>query len=1135
MIRNQSPPQSIQVTPADSDAVHGARSSLQVLTFVVVDLAESSSVLERLGEGREEAGRSPHRALLRNAIAGNRGRELHRREDRSLVVFDVPSDAVACAVAVQRATERHNKRGLDRLDIRIGIQFGEASEATAVSERGDYLARPAIEARQLCDAAAGGQILVSDIVSFIARPEASHTFERAGLLDIEGASSPWPTFEVVLQGVPSERPPLPVELAARPDGRCSFVGRDREQDELRRVWAAAADGERRLVFVTGEPGIGKSRLVAEFAVEAHADGAVVLSGRSFEESVIPYQPFVEALRQYVSDCDPIDLEAQIGGDPAALAALVPEVATPSLVTAPRVEAGDRYRLFDAVAAFLSTISISSPMVLVLDDLQWADQATLLLLKHLVMDPRPASILIVGTYRDGEVPTSHPLSLLQADLGRDHTIDRVHLIGLGVGDVAVMFEEMTGQAPPAAVAERLQADTKGNPFFVEEVISLLAEAGIATDRARLAQVNLVGGELGVPIRVRDFVARRMESLSPAAVDVLGVAAVVGTEFEIDVLADVVAADVNDLVDLLDEAVGSRLVVEAPGRTGTYAFAQALFQQTLHEAHSTNRRAALHARVAVAIESLRPDDPSTLSDLARHYALTAGRYAEKVVHYGALAGDRALAGLAYEDAIAEYSRALDALPLAASADELTRADLLVRLGTAQTRAGDEFKETFRLAAQHCVGDGSAAVLARAALGYGGSATFGGALDTFLHVDDILVGLLESALEVCPPDNAPTRIRLLGRLAQALYWSDDKDRMLTLSREALDTARSLGDPAALAYALDSRHVALWGPDHAAEVRSAAEEMLTIGRALSDRDIQLKAYAWLITDALETDPIEVVDGYLAEHERLSEELHQPYHLWYTEVTRGMRAHLDGRYDDMARLTQTAFALGQQPHGANAQPTFFLYTFMLNSELGRITDVIDTFAAYAKDSQLLAWRAALAFSYSMIGRQDEALEELAALAENDLAEIPRDCLWLATLVELSRVVARVGDVERAQTLYPLLLPYADRVCVVTGGFMCLGPVSRPLGLLAATIRDFESAIEHLEHALAGCHRLGSPPLIARAKTNLANVLLTRGSTGDVEIARDLLGAARRSASELGMAALVADVDVILSTIANDRDRGGGS
>jgi tetratricopeptide (TPR) repeat protein len=1094
-----------------------------------VDLAESNAVLAGLGEGRDGASRPAYLALLRNAVAAHHGFEQQRHDDAVLAAFDTPSDAVACAVAIQRATRRHDRQRSDRLDVCIGIHLGETAEQ-AVSGAGEYTPRPAIHAQQLCEVAEGGQILVSDLVAALARSDTSLTFERAGLVDLVGGDEPAATFEVHYQGTSGELPPMPPELAARPRGRCSLVGRESDLERLRVVWAAAAAGGRRLAFVTGEPGIGKSRLAAEFAAEVHAGGAVVLSGRSFEESIVPYQPFVEALRQYVADCDPADLESQLGADPAPLVTLVPELTTRlPLRVAEGLGEDERYRLFDAVAALLSTISMGAPVLLVLDDLQWADPATLLLLKHVILDPRPASLLILGLFRSTEVTPTHPLTQLKADVGRDFHVDGIALSGLDDDDVASMFDSMIGWSPPPQVARGLRSDTEGNPFFLQEVIAQLDETGIAADRERMARGHLVAGELGVPTRVRDFVARRMQRLSPEALEVLGVAAIVGTEFELGVLAVVLASDPDRLVDRLDEAVDARLIVEVPGRAGSYAFSHALFQGALHEWHGANRRASLHARVAEAIETLRPDDPTILSDLARHYALTAGRYAAKVVHYGAAAGDRAFAQLAYEDAIEEYSRALDALPLVASADDRTRAGLLVHLGEAHSRVGDAAaaKSAFLAAAEQCVGEGSYDLLARAALGYGGTGKFGTIFDPFEVVNETLVGLLERAIEACPRSDETTRVRLLGWLAQSLYWSDDKERMLALSQEALDSARLIGDPSVIAHALHSRHVALWGPDHIPELRSAAEEMLALGRSTGDRDLQLKAYTWLITDALQTDPIEVVDEYIAGYADLAAELHRPYLLGYAESMRAARDHLDGRFGDMVRAMDAQLAHSEGADALRAQEAHRWQRGLLLLDLGRVDDdLIADLADLAQRHPGLTFGVMLALADTIADRREEAWAALAGLTPGDLASIPKDCMWEGTLAMLSRVVTRLEVVEYARPLYDLLAPYAERSCLWGSGFIVFGPVSRFLGMLATTFGEPDLAIDHLRHALEHSGALGSAPLVAWAKVELARALLLRGADGDDGRAQALLEEAARTGRELGMPTLIQDAEALSATMA---------
>ena len=456
---------------------------------------------------------------------------------------------------------------------------------------------------------------------------------------------------------------------------------------------------------------------------------------------------------------------------------------------------------------------------------------------------------------------------------------------------------------------------------------------------------------------------------------------------EVLAAVLATGPDRLVDDLEEAVEARLVSEVPGRPGSYAFSHALFQGVLYEGYGSNRRASLHARVAQAIESLRPDDPTMLSDLARHYALAAGRYSEKVVHYGAAAGDRALAQLAYEDAIEEYTRALDALPLVTSADEPTKPDLLVRLAGPRLEPGTPPLPSSPSSWRPRPVSGSAQPISSLAPRW---ATAGPASSvapsTHSRSSTRPSWVCSSALlQPARRGDETTRVRLLGRLAQALYWSNDKERMLSLSQEALDTARRIGDQRAIAAALHSRHTALWGPDHITEIRAAAEEMLTVGQSLGDRDIQLKAYAWLITDALETDPFEVVDEYIASYASLSEELHRPYLVGYAEAIRAAQAHLEGRFDDMIRLMGVQLAVCEGAYSLRAQEAHRWQMALLLLDLGRVDEtLIDNLVDRAARYPRSPFGAMLTLAYATVDRRDEASAELARLSPHDLAFDPQ-------------------------------------------------------------------------------------------------------------------------------------------------------
>jgi hypothetical protein len=466
--------------------------------------------------------------------------------------------------------------------------------------------------------------------------------------------------------------------------------------------------------------------------------------------------------------------------------------------------------------------------------------------------------------------------------------------------------------------------------------------------------------------------------------------------------------------------------------------------------------------------------------------------------------------------------------------------VRSGEAHSRAGDAAaaKQAFLAAAQP--GDEAppggeremaGEVLARAALGYGGTGRFGGIFDPYLLVDETLVGLLDQALGACPCGDEATRARLLGRLAQALYWSDDKERMRALSQEALDIARRTDDPIAIAYALHSRHVALWGPDHVAEVRAAAEEMLQLGESTGDRDIQLKAYTWLIADALETDPIESVDEYVAGYARLAEELHRPYLLGYVDSIRAMRAHLEGRFDDMARLVGAQLGHTEGAYAARAQQAYRWQMRLLRLDLGRIDD--ELLADLGEVAELYPGPTSttmLALAYATVHRREEGLARLARLPVEALPSIPRDIMWSATLAMLSRAVIRLGAVAYAGPIYELLEPHADRDCPWGSGLMSFGPISRYLGMLATTLGQPDLALSHLEHAYERCLSLGSPSLAARTKMEMARALQVRRRDGDAARMRALLEEASHSAAEMGMPGLADTTRRMLAEIGAGAD-----
>jgi len=1091
----------------------------RVLAFLFTDLVDSTSMLAALGDTEGELVLRAHFRDLRDAIAANDGREVKALGDGLMAAFESPSDAVAAAVAMQRTVELNNRRSSVELGLRIGIQVGEAVEGEEAEP--DYLGSPVVQARRLCDAAVGGQILASELVAALAVSRSPHGFHGVGPMELKGWTEPIDVLEVRWESVRREQPPLPPAVS-RTAGAAPFVGRMSQHETLRARWLEAA-GDRRIVLLVGEPGIGKTRLASRLALEVHAAGATVLWGRSAEEALVPYQPFVEALGHYVATCPLDQLRDEIGSSAADLANVLPRLdeRLPGTRTAP---AGDpeseRIRLFEAVSSFVSRMTATQPALLVLDDLHWADQGTLLLLRHLVRSTEPLSLLILATYRDTEVSPTHPLALTLGELRRETAFDRIELAGLSEPDATSLITSLVGSAAPAELTLKLVAETRGNPFFLEEMVRHLDEIGILGDGGGHAPAGLEAEELGVPEGVRDVILRRLRRLADPAQKALTTASVIGSEFDADVLTRMTGSDLDEVVGWLDEGVQARLIVELPDHLGHYGFPHALVQQTLYETHTTNRGALLHAAAGAALEELYASDLDPHdADLARHYSLAGERWAAKVVRYGRAAGERALALLAYEDAAREFASVLRALDVTDSGAEEDRAELLVLLGTALTRAGDlaRARDTFREAAASASAAGAGETLARAALGYGGGVGFGGVWVTFAAVDEPLVAMLEEGLASRDISGA-TRVRLLGRLAQALYWAPDRKRTLSLSADALEAARSLGDRAAVAYALDSRHVALWGPDNLEERIAVAEEMLHLGRELDDRDIQLESYAWLITNALETGPIDLVDRYIEAHARVADELRQPYHFWYTQVARAMRAFMRGRYAETQRLAAEAWLHGESAHPENALQVNQVLRLFLAREAGQLELVVEGLEAYVEQSPLPAWRSALAMVYADLGRPDDALAQVASFSQERFNEIPRDCVWFATMAMLTQALARCDAPDYSRDLYELLIPFEARYISVGGAVLWLGPVSRLLGILAAGFGEHDRSLAHLEDALERSRAFGSEPLIARTEFQTARVLHARGANGDDVRARELIERAIVTAERIGMPRLLEEL-----------------
>src|SRR4051794_31090249 len=939
-------------------------------------------------------------------------------------------------------------------------------------------------------------------------PAAMEVFERVLRGEPAPARSPAPAAQAAAGAREFEAVRWPPPLAAAVD-RHDLVGRTVELEYLGNCWREATEGQRSLVLLAGDAGIGKTRVAAEMAQRAYEDGAVVLYGRFDEETLTPYQPVVEMLRGWSGGRPLAVLRDRLGPRASELGILLPEFGPPPADTiamsGPEADA-QRFRFFDAVAALLAELGAEASVVLVFDDLHWADRPTLQLLRHLVRAPAPRRGLFAGTYRESEISDRHPLHELVGDLRREGTLRRLELTGLAEAEVGELVAELASAPATESFVHALAGETEGNPFFIEEVVRHIRDtAGALTEEVTLE-------EAGVPDGVREVTARRLRRLSEPTRAVLLVASVIGREFDYDVLSSVVSQAGDELVEALEEGVEARVLREA-GHVGRYAFTHTLVRATLYDSISQLRRARLHGRGGESLVRLRGGDLDPhVAMLAHHFAQAAPvERPDRAIDFALAAARRADRMLAWEEAAQHYRAALRARELAGAVDDHVRAELLLALGASEDRAGmeEDARGTFQAAIRTARQLGDAVLLGRGALGAAGPWSM------LSRSDPDRVRLLEEALEALPEDDSPLRARLLARMALELYYAGEPELRMALSEEAVDIARRIGDPRTLATCLDARHYALWNPENVEERLEVAAELRRVAEETGDPELELQGAGWTIIDLMELGDIQGVDIQIAAASKLAEALHRPIWLWWTSLFRGARAALAGDFDAAEQLAQETLAIGQRGQAENALHYYAQAMFNIRREQGRLAEVEGAVRGFIELYPAIpAWRSALALLLVELGRPEEARAEFERLAAGGFADIPRDANWLIAITLLAEVCGALSDGPRAAELYELLGPYGGRNVVVGRNATNNGSASRLLGILATARREFDLAERHFADAQAMHTRMGARPWEARTLLSYAEMLLERHRGDDVRRASEMLADAILIADALGMVVL---------------------
>ena len=870
----------------------------------------------------------------------------------------------------------------------------------------------------------------------------------------------------------------------------TLLGRERELDALRAGLDEAVAGQGRLFLVGGEPGVGKTRLLEEFARYAASVGARVLSGRCWEAGGAPaYWPWSQSIRGYVRNCDPEVLVTELGSGASDVAGLVPEVRErlPGVPAPSRSRDPDtaRFRLFDSTAAFLRRAATREPLVLVLDDLHAADTPSLILLQFLARELAETRIVVLAAYRDTELARGSPLMQSVVALRRESVTREIPLSGLTRDDVVHFIRQTAGTDAPACVVNAISAQTEGNPLFLGEIVRLLAHEGRLTDPGQRTP-----SRLAIPQGVREVIGLRLGHLSGACNELLILASMLGREFRLDALERVSELSGNDILELLDEAILAGLIAEVSGVPGRLRFSHGLVRETLREELTTSRRVALHARIGEALEVFYAHDTEAhIGELAYHFFESLpGGDAERAMEYAWRAARHAVRVLAYEEASRLYRMAIAALDASHAPREQTHCHLLLGLGDAEARAGNmpEARKAFLDACEIARRIGMPEALAEAAVGYGGRIVWARA-----GHDLRLVSLLRDALAGLPPSDSPLRVRLLARLAGALRDAPSLDERGALSAEAVEMARRLDDPATLAYALDGRYAAVLGPDNPEERLAIANEIVRLADAVDDRERAVQGRHYRVIALMELADLGRVDAEVATMAMLADELRQPAQLWYVAATRANLALLTGQFDQAEDLIARALELGRHAMSRDATLSSRLQMFLLRREQGRQGEVEDMLRRSIHEYRTRpVFRCALILLLCDLRSEDEARAAFEHIASNAFADIPIDNEWLFCMSFLADASERLAAADHAGKLYELLLPHAARNAS-NADEISLGNVSRSLGNAAAALQRWNDADHHFEAALEANARMGARPWHARTRQDYARMLRTRDNPGD--------------------------------------------
>ncbi len=880
-------------------------------------------------------------------------------------------------------------------------------------------------------------------------------------------------------------PPLPAELVVRRRG--PFVGRAAELAAFEQAWKRVEDGQRQMVFIGGEPGAGKSRLVAEVAGKLADHGVAVLVGASTADAGVPYEPFAEALDRLLSASPAGCLTDALADSGAELGRLSPHVKRHLSDTGSADDSGTARRvLFDALTGFLRCLTADRPIALILEDLHWAQLPTLAMLEHVLAGCADARLLVVATFRTTAPDRSDELVSRVAEMHRFDGVRRLDLDGLDT-EAIVEFVKRTEQLPsPTArtAAALLRDKTGGNPFFLTELCNdLEGRGGIAGLSAHQT----------VPASIGDAIARRLTGLGAGVREIIEQAAVLGETFDLPALIASSETDVTATLAAVDAAEAVGLIRAVPGSDGDFAFVHALTREAVAGRMAASRLRIMHARAAAALEGRA--DPSVVPRLANHYLLAhVLGYHDQALRYACEAARMAEHSLAYEDAARWYERATSLAEL----DLANRARLNLSAAANHVRAGDFARARGMYESISAIDD--PLIRLEAAVGYE-DANWRPGLANSKAAD-----LLATALETCGLDaDDPRYVRALGSFGRALAFAGETVRARDVSNLAIEQARKTGDAIVVSHALET---SLWHGLTPDMCESQLERSTELSRmALSRRDYEALGSAshFRALASYQAGLPEDLARSAADMQRAGQASGQPFFGFVGACAQGGLAYLRGDFAGAERWAEIALRTGSLLGADTTEGSYGVQMFMIRRETG----ALKRFSAFLDGSESFAdrWVPGLLALYTEVGCEQGMARALNYLLSRNLSDRTEAAQWPMEMVFAVEAALALGDRETIHVLRPFLARY-EGTNIMSGQFVAIfGSADRYLARIAALVGEYESADVYFARALEMDRRMGS--LVHIAET-LARWALFADTRGRAEDSRRMIDEARAIATALG-------------------------